>query len=49
LKHGAFHMRFHLFYFSILAHFSFSLFLGSFFLLERDSTHWNFLGESLGK
>jgi hypothetical protein len=24
-------------------------FQGSFFLLERDSTHWNFQGESLGK
>jgi hypothetical protein len=24
-------------------------FLGSFFLLGRDSTHWNFLGESHGK
>jgi hypothetical protein len=26
-----------------------SFFRGSFFLLGRDSTHWNFLGESLGK
>jgi hypothetical protein len=53
-------MRFHLFCFSILALFSFffsSFFSLSFFLFfiedpsfaGRDSTHWNFLGESLGK
>jgi hypothetical protein len=38
-------MRFRLFCFSILTPF----FRGSFFLLGRDSTNWNFLGESLGK
>jgi hypothetical protein len=27
----------------------FPFFQGSFFLLGRDSTNWNFLGESLGK
>jgi hypothetical protein len=46
LKHGAFQMRFHLFCFSILAPLFFSRIL---LLLGRDSTHWNFLGESLGK
>jgi hypothetical protein len=45
LKHGAFQMRF-LLCFSILAPLSF---LGSFFLLGRDFTNWNFLGESIGK
>jgi hypothetical protein len=47
LKHGAFQMWFHLFCFSILA--PLSLFSRILLLLERDSTHWNFLGESLGK
>jgi hypothetical protein len=56
LKHEAFHMRFHLFFFSILAPFSFSLFFRSLSLsledpsfVGRDFTHWIFLGESLGK
>jgi hypothetical protein len=44
-KHGAFQLRFHLFFFSILAPF----FLRILLLLGRDSTYWNFLGESLGK
>jgi hypothetical protein len=48
LKHGAFQMRFHIFYFSILAPLSL-LFLRILLLLGRDSTHWNFLGESLSK
>jgi hypothetical protein len=45
LKHGAFQMRFHLFFFSILDPLSFedpSFAMG-------DSTHWNFPGESIGK
>jgi hypothetical protein len=46
-------MRFHLFCVSILApflfFFSLSFFSRTLLLLERDSTHWNFLGESLGK
>ena len=47
LKHGAFQMRFYLFCFSILA--PFLSFFRILLLLGRDSTHWNFLGESLGK
>jgi hypothetical protein len=46
-KHGAFQLRFHLLFFSILA--PLSLFSRILLLLGRDFTHWNFLGESLGK
>jgi hypothetical protein len=45
-KHGAFQLRFHLFFFSILAPL---FFLRILLLLGRDSTHWICLGESLGK
>jgi hypothetical protein len=38
------------FFFFLLSFFSFfSLFLRILLLLGRDSTHWNFLGESFGK
>jgi hypothetical protein len=46
-KHGAFQLRFNLFFFSILAPLSLSLRI--LLLLGRDSTHWNFLEESLDK
>jgi hypothetical protein len=45
LKHGAFQMRFHVLLFNPCS----SLFFSILLLLGRDSTHWNFLGESLAK